>query len=486
MKVALVYPPFKKKGAYPLLSQNRQFKYSKSQEVRIYPVIMATLATRLKNLGHEVLFLDGINKRLTMKQFEDILFDFSPDIAVMETKAPIVYEHWDYIVRLKKLCPNTKTILTGDHVTFFPEESMSSSRTDFVAVGGNYDYTITSLVESIGNDDEIPLGFYYRKDGESIFSGEAGEFDLSDTPVIDRDLTSWQDYGEAYLYRPVAYILSGRGCGRAEGGAGVCTFCIWQHSFWRCKASLRPAKNVVGEIKHLVENYGVKEVFDDNEGGFIYDYDYTKEFYEEMERERLIGKVKISMNARADSLTNEMCLLLKKIGVRLLKIGVESGNDETLKRIHKLETAQEIEEGIMRAKRFGMRVLLTNMVGYPWESEKEVAYSYDRLKKLMFYKTRFGDSLQASIVVAYPGTPLHKEAVTNNWLNVSADNYRNYDMTEDILKSPIDTTEWCRRYWAIQTHPLFLIRSFLSIRTFEDIKLALRGIRSLIGHLRDY
>lgn len=490
MKVALVYPPFQKDGEYPLISQNRQFKFSNSLEVRIFPLVMGTLATMLKEDGHEVLFLDGVNERLDMAGFEKQLFDFKPELVVLETKTPIVYDSWEYIARLKENIDGVKTALVGDHVCFFPEESLEKSKTDFAIEGGDYDFIIRDLVRVLsaaGDSCEYPGGAVYRDaEGNAKRTSPVKMYPLDNMPYIDRDLCKWYNYGEAYLYRPAAYILSGRGCGRPDGGSGVCSFCIWQHSFWKASSRLRPVEELVGEIKKLVVDYKVKEVFDDNEGGFIYDEEYTERFYEQMLKENLIGKVKISQNARADALTDNVCKLLKKMGGRLLKIGVESANDKTLEKIHKKENAQQIREGIKRAKDHGLRVLLTNMVGYPWETEADVQQSYENLKELMLYKTHFGDSLQASIVVAYPGTPIHSLAEKNSWLNVNSDNYRNYDMEQDILKTDIDTTYWCRKFWAIHQHPMFLMKSFFSIRSLDDLQLAFRGVRSLLGHLKDY
>ncbi|MEK6796076.1 MAG: radical SAM protein [Spirochaetota bacterium] len=483
MKVAVVYPPFRKNGQYPLLSQNRQFKYSRSLEVRIFPVIMGLLATKLKLAGHSVLFLDGINTRMSMKRFEAKLAAFKPDVLFLETKAPLMPAIWEYVNALKKASPKKKVILLGDHVSFFPEESLEKCAADFIITGGDYDFIGEELVAALEkNKRSYPGGVYWKKG----HSGKAKRYDLARLPFVDRELTQWRSYGEAYLYRPVAYILSGRGCGRNDEAPGVCSFCVWQHALWKCTHRLRPAEDVVAEIKHLVDNYGVKEVFDDNESGFVYDENYTEKIYHEMLKANLVGKVRISMNARAEALTDKVCLLLKKMGGRLLKIGVESASDETLKRISKKETVAEIENGIRKAKDYGLRVLLTNMVGYPWETDDEVKASYDRLKRLMSYKTRFGDSLQASIVVPYPGTPLYREAVRNKWLLVKPKDYEKFDMSIDVLKTQIDTTTWCRKFWAIQTHPIYLLRSFLTIRSFSDVSIALRGVVSLIGHLRDY
>jgi len=104
----------------------------------------------------------------------------------------------------------------------------------------------------------------------------------------------------------------------------------------------------------------------------------------------------------------------------------------------------------------------------------------------MLYKTHFGDSLQASIIVPYPGTPLFNEAKKNNWLLVGDTDYEKYDMAHQILKTDIDTELWCKKIWKIHLHPLFLIKSLFSIRRLSDFKLAFGGLISLFGHLRDY
>ncbi|HPD18512.1 MAG TPA: hypothetical protein PLF61_02485, partial [Candidatus Goldiibacteriota bacterium] len=138
------------------------------------------------------------------------------------------------------------------------------------------------------------------------------------------------------------------------------------------------------------------------------------------------------------------------------------------------------------AKNYGFKILMTIMVGYPWEHENEVKNTYETAKELMLYRTHFGDSLQASIITPYPGTPLYKEAQKNDRLTADADDYENFDMEHDILKSDIDTASWCRKIWNIHTHPLFLIKSLFTIRSIRDIDVAFRGISSLFGHLRDY
>lgn len=488
MKIAIVYPPIFKDKKIPLLGQNRQFKFTYSRKIKIYPLVPAELATLLKNDGHNVLFLDGINLELDFISFEKKLWDFNPDVVILETKTPVIKFHWKYIDEIKNKNKNTICILVGDHVSAFPEESLNNSKVDYVIKGGDYDYIIYKLIKNFNTKEDLPSGIYYKENGQIKNTGDI-EFikNLDELPFIDREITNWKIYGEAYLYRPCTYILTGRGCGR-EGSVigGVCTFCVWQHLLWARKARLRSAANVAEEIEILIKKFRIYEIFDDNESGALWSTKWLEDFLIEIEKRNLKGKFKISSNARAENLTEEKCKLMKKIGYRLLKVGLESGNQETLERIGKLESLNEIKENIKRAKNYGFKILITTMVGYPWENEENVKKTYEVAKELMLYKTHFGDSLQASIIMPYPGTPLYNYAKRNNLLTEYADDYDNYDMEHDIMKTEIDTTYWCRKIWSIHTHPLFIIKSALSMKSLKDFGLALRGVKSLLGHTKDY
>ena len=499
MKICILYPPFTSGKAYPLLTQNRQFKYTNSKEVKIYPLVMAYLATMLNKDGNDILWLDAINERFSEEETQKHLISFKPEVCIMETKTPLVHKHWKYIDFLKKIIPSIKVILVGDHVSFFPEESIKNSSVDYVISHGDYDFVCRDLIRYLKNRKKFPQGVWRREKNRIIKPQEKFYFyDINEAPEPDRVLTKWYLYGEAYLYHPVAYILSGRGCGGSNKDPkkrdsssfpGRCTFCIWQYSFWKCGARLRKPSSVAEEILNLVERFKVKEVFDDNESGACWNQLWLEEFYQELKNRRLLGRVRISSNARADSINNDkICQLLKQCGYRLLKVGVESANDKTLKILKKDEDSSIIKNGIKNAKRHGLIVMMTTMVGYPWEDEKDAENTYKFTKELMLYKTHFGDSLQSSIVVPYPGTPLFKEALKNKWFvkGFNPYDYEKYDMSHQILKSKINTEYWCKKMWRIHLNPIFILKSFFSLKNLNDIKLALKGMVSLFGHLRDY
>ena len=65
---------------------------------------------------------------------------------MIETKTPVVKKHWSIISDVKKVLPNSKVVLVGDHVTALPQESMEQSKVDFVLTGGDYDFLLLNLV----------------------------------------------------------------------------------------------------------------------------------------------------------------------------------------------------------------------------------------------------------------------------------------------------------------------------------------------------
>ena len=332
MRVAVAYPPVTKGGQFPLLSQNRHLKFSHSLEVRIFPLIPAHAASNLKAAGHEVCWLDGINERMSMEDFHAALDKFQPELLMMETKAPVLTTHWRYIAEAKLRYPKTKFALVGDHVSYYPEESLQNSPVDYVFTGGDYDVIVRDLLSHLEGRGPMPSGVWWRgEDGAILNSGKhLLDAELDSLPYIDRELTRWQSYGEAYLLPGIAYILTGRGCGLEDGKTSSCTFCIWQHALWNKTARLRSPENVVGEIEELVA-MGAKEIFDDNETGPIYDRAWMLEFHRLMKEKGLIGKIAISMNARGDLVDRELAKLMKDTGFRLLKIGIEAGDDVSLR-----------------------------------------------------------------------------------------------------------------------------------------------------------
>ena len=317
MKVFISYPPLTGKGS-PMLTQNRQFQWYHVPSY-IYPVVSAYAATLLDRDGFEVTWADGITQQWTYEQFIKRFETDRPDLVAMETKTPVVRQHWRVIHDLKERHPQAKIVLMGDHVTALPEESLLQSQTDYVITGGHYDVTLLDLMRHLRDGEPMPPGVWYRE-GEAIKN--TGPFpthmDLNNLPFIDRVLTQAHLYGEKWKKRlPFFYTMAGRDC-----PWGKCTFCAWTTLYPRF--SVRTPENLLDEVGFLIEHHGVREIFDDT--GTFPAGKWLDRFCEGMIERGYNKEILFSINMRYGMLKPHHPELMKRAGFRKLKMGLESAN----------------------------------------------------------------------------------------------------------------------------------------------------------------
>jgi radical SAM superfamily enzyme YgiQ (UPF0313 family) len=472
----------------PLLSQNRQFQYFK-EPTYIYPVVPATAATLLKRAGHDCIWLDAIASGLSYEDFLARVKAEKPDVIAIETKTPVIKQHWRIIKDLKKLVSGDwclVTVLFGDHVTALPQESFDNSKVDFVLTGGDYDFLLSNLCESLdvehGTLDAglLEPGIWYR-DGGSVKN--TGPFklnhDLNSLPFIDRELTNWKDYAYKngnFKRTPGTYIMAGRDC-----WWGKCKFCSWPTLYPEFRS--RKPENVVDEIELLVERFSAREVMDDT--GTFPVGDWLEEFCDDMIGRGLNKKVTLDCNMRFGALSRDQYKKMREAGFRLVLFGLESANQETLDRIHKNVATQEIVESCKSARKAGLYPHITIMFGYPWESYKDALKTLDLGRWLL--KKGYAYTVQATVVIPYPGSGLFKECRKEGWLKST--DWNDYDMKSPVMKVPFDETkvaELVRGIYKVAFNPEFIACRILSIRSFSDLNYFTKGARKIMGHIFDF
>lgn len=483
MKIMIAYPPIESPKGVPLLSQNRQFQFFHNPTY-IFPVVPASAATLLRNQGYNVVWKDGIAENMSSQRFYDFFSEQNPDIIAIETKTPVIKEQWKIVSKLKQINPRCKIVLMGDHVTALPKESLQNSSADFILMGGDYDFSLLELVEALKNKKKISNGFYFRKGTKITNSGNFRlNHNLNDLPYIDRDLTKWWLYQKEYNMRgrPYMYLMSARDC-----PWHACKFCAWPVLFPKFRE--RSPKNVLNEIALLVEKYKVKEIFDDA-GTFPAQPPgkWLNEFCDGMRKRKLHEKIDFSCNMRVDYLTEKNAKLMANSGFRLLKMGLESGNQDTLNKINKGIKVEQITQACKNAKKYGLTVHLTMIVGYPWETKEQAMNTFRLAKSLM--QKGYADVLQSTVIVPYPGTPLWKESIQKKLFLFNPTQYERYDMTELVLKTsmqPKEVMEICNKIYQIFLTPSYIAQRIKAVKSLEDIMFNLRGVRAVFGHLLDF
>jgi len=367
-------------------------------------------------------------------------------------------------------------------VTALPEESMRECPVDFVLTGGDWDFLLKNIVEADFSPKNFEPGIWYRDPGGEVRS--TGHFrldhDLNSAPWIDRDLVHWRLYAEKngnFRRTPGTYIMSGRDCWHAK-----CTFCSWTTLYPKYRT--RHWKDVVDEIEMLVGKYGVREIMDDS-GSFPVGQ-WLTDFCNEMIRRGLPKKVRIDCNMRFGRLTFDDYKLMRKAGFRLVLFGVESANQATLDRFVKALKVEDVEKGAAWATKAGLDVHLTFMFGHAWEDREDVARTVKLARRLL--ANGHASTLQCTMTIPYPGTPLFKELKENGGLTTL--DWDEYDMRRQITKTPLVSEDEIkaavREVYKGFLQPGAIWHRLTTTRNLFDFSFYYRGVRSLLGHLLDF
>jgi radical SAM superfamily enzyme YgiQ (UPF0313 family) len=491
MKIAIGYPPITTSKGIPQISQNRQFQWTAPGPIAyfIYPVVPASAATLLRSKGHEIVWLDGLAEKWTYEKWLGQMKKEKPELILMETKTPVIKHHWKIVNGIKYQAPNTKLILAGDHVTALPEESFKKSKVDYILTGGDYDFLLLNLANYLTKKEKLEPGIWYRKEisNKRYEIRNTGKFqlnhDLDSLPLIDRDLTKWQLYAykNSNFYRaPGAYTMFGRDC-----WWGRCTFCSWTTLYpGKCYRNIK-AKKALDEVGHLVENYHIREIMDDS--GTFPVGDWLREFCQGMIKRGYNKKVRMNCNMRFNAgLDEKDYQLMGKAGFRFVLYGLESASQKTLDKINKNLKVGQIELVLRWAKKAGLMPHLTVMVGYPWEQEKEIQKTIGLAED--FFQKGLADSMQATLVIPYPGTPLFAYCAKNGLLKTK--NWDRYDMREPIIRTLVSKKKllaairdlYSRSIWT----PRFLANTLSQLKSIDGLKYVSFQTLKYLGKLWEF
>jgi len=213
---------------------------------------------------------------------------------------------------------------------------------------------------------------------------------------------------------------------------------------------------------------------------------WLEEFCDGMISRGYREKVVMSCNMRINGITDlKIWKKMKLAGFRFILFGLESGNQKTLDKINKNLKVREIEPNLKICKEAGLEPHITTMIGYPWETKVDAQNTIDLAKRL--FDKGYVDTLQATVLIPYPGTPLYSECKKENLLNF--EDYDRFDQREQVMKSVLsteDVKELTSQLYKSFITPKFIMRKVLSIRKWDDVKFLVRAGFKVIGHLVDF
>ena len=320
--------------------------------------------------------------------------------VIIHTSTPSLKNDSKVAEAIKAQRPDTKIGFVGAHAAVLPTETLKASPAIDWVGRKEFDFTCKEVAE------DRPLesidGLSFRKDGRIIHNKEREMIQNMDTlpwvaDVYKRDLKI-ENYFIGYLLHPYVSLYTGRGC------PAQCTFCLWPQTIGGHKYRVRSAQNVADEMAYMKKIFPqVREFFFDDDT-FTANLPRARDIAKKLES---LG-VHWSCNSRAN-LDYDTIKSFKDNGLRLFLVGYESGNDETLTRIKKGVTTEEMRRFTRDCHKAGVIIHGTFILGLPVETRETIEQTVRFAQELDVF------SMQVSLAAPYPGTELYEQARLNGW-----------------------------------------------------------------------
>jgi len=457
MKILLLSPPY-------LLDymRNARCDYVSLSRAQWYPIWLSYCGALLESKGYQVKLIDAPAERLTDGKTLKKSIRFKPDWTVIYSSTKSQASDIEFSKKIKEKT-GSKLVFVGPFISINPKKIMEADNSIDYVVKGEFEYPVLELVE--GKKPDKVKNLYYRKRKRIVknplrplLTGKQ----LDKLPFVTQfyhrnlNLKNYMIPQEPY---PFVDLFTGRGC-----YWGVCTFCLWVHSFIPGRVyNTRSVENVIEEIKWVLKNVKeVKEIFiqDDTLPGWR---------GRELAKAILKNKLKITWAcyARAD-LDFESLKIMKKSGCRSLHVGYESADQKVLDKIAKGITLKQMNQFNQNANKLGFEVHGDFLVGLPGSSLKTVKKTIDWAKKAGL------SSAQFSILNLYPKTPLYEYLKKNNYLKDNEPSYPDFPK-EEIRK-------WAKKaYRDFYFNPSYLKKVLENPR--ERLFLKLPAIQRMIASI---
>ena len=209
---------------------------------------------------------------------------------------------------------------------------------------------------------------------------------LDDLPLPEYDILL-----DKYSPNGYGHLISSRGCPYR------CKFCA-SKTIWKNKVTFKSPSRMVEEMKLVFEKFGT-DVFTFWDETFTCNRARLIEFCLRFKESGI--RAGWRCDTRADSISDEMIQMMKASGCVSVSMGVEVGDDATLREIGKDETCAIIQRAADILNSNGMQWKAYSIIGFPTDTEELIFRSMEFIKGLK--PTR----LTLNFFTPYKGTPLY-------------------------------------------------------------------------------
>ncbi len=303
------------------------------------PITLLEIAAHLKYNGFKnIEIIDAEIEGLSFEKLLSIVVARSADMIVIQATTPTIEDDILFSKMIKQESNNIKIVFIGLHATVFPAELLKNSSIDYVILG-EPENTVAELADyCVNNSNGIRgiKGLGYKDNGE-IFINEKDTFRQAyDYPIMpDRALIKNELYIMPLVRKPFTVIKVSRGC---DFGCSFCTSRLYYGKGWKA----RSPGNIIEEIKDVLEKYGIDTFL------FLSDTFNNNDFADKLSLKIIENNLNIKWvcNSRVDMINERTASLMKKAGCMLVSLGIESYDENILRKNKKYLVRRSINRGI--------------------------------------------------------------------------------------------------------------------------------------------
>ncbi|MDD5163572.1 MAG: radical SAM protein [Candidatus ainarchaeum sp.] len=376
----------------------------------IPPVGLGYLASAVRK-SHNVEILDCLKENMNLRDFLGFLQGKKIDLIGFLFFSMNYEQIKSYSKAIKEKFPGIFIAVGGPHPSALPRETLEEIQEIDFAFLGEAELGFAQLADVLAKKKFFP------KDLEKVFSlawRNKGKIVLNPKKILenidDVGLPAWDllkpeaypqaPHGSFSKQFPTAPIIITRGCPYS------CTFCGGSLVSGK-RIRYRGLDSVIEEIELLVKKHCIREIHieDDN---FTMNKDFVEKFCKALIKKNFGITWACPNGVRLDTLDRELLLLMKKSGLYVISVGIESGSDRILKSVKKVLTTKQIREKIELIDSIGFDVIGFVMLGFPTETEKEIEKTIDFVCSLPLKRINF------SCLQPFPGTEIYANLIENH------------------------------------------------------------------------
>jgi len=429
------------------------------------PLSILSIGAVLEAEGYEVSILDVHVEKYTEKEVAAEIKKLDPDLVGLTVMTATAIASHRIAQIVKEVNPTTLVVMGGVHVSSMPEETLRNTAVDYV-VRGDREYTLLDLCQ--GKNPHSIHGLSFREGNQLVQTVNRADIkNLGALPTYAYHLIDINRYYPAvgaYKKWPAINMLMTRGC------PGKCIFCNSAETTLRT----RPADQVVDEIIHLRDTYGIKEIQ-------FYDDTFTVMKQNVLEFCRLMVEKKVGVTfscfARTDCFSEKVALALKEAGCHQVMFGVESGSQDMLKILRKDIDLDKTLGVVKLAKKVGLEVRAAFTFGTPGET-------LETIQETLAYALKMDPDLAIfNITTPYPGTQLYNWALKKNLLTTH--DWWDYELGRAIVNMPSIPQEalidaYQKAFKTFYNRPKMYWKRFTKIQSLRQFKDSFEAFSQII------